>query len=273
MSCMTPFSIRTAKNSNVTTPVPCGRCPACTARRVSSWSFRLMQEEKRSSESHFITLTYDTKTVPITSNGFMSLDKRDIQLFFKRLRKALDGQPSIKYYAVGEYGGKTARPHYHLLLFNCPVGPIQNAWGKGQVHYGTVSGASVGYTLKYMHKPGWKPLHRNDDRVPTFSLMSKRLGENYLTDAMVSWHKDDMCNRMYVVLEGGQKVAMPRYYKDKVYTLAERKAVGMITLREMIKRNDLVISQADDRFFNDQAESHMAAFRRMQFKHSQNEKL
>lgn len=271
--CMTPYSVRSKWNNNETTPVPCGRCPNCVKRKVSGWSFRLMQEDKRSSISSFITLTYGTKTVPLSHNGFMSLNKRDVQLFFKRLRKALGPDAErIKYYAVGEYGGKTSRPHYHVILFNCPLDKIQTAWQHGQVHYGQVSGASVGYTLKYLSKGGWRPRHQNDDREPTFALQSKGLGANYLTDAIIDWHHADLCSRMYVVLEGGQKVSMPRYYKDKVYSLAQRKAVGKITLAEMVKRKDLLISK-DTEYFRDKAESDKAAFIRQQYQSSLNETL
>jgi len=230
MACLTPFTTRNKLGQSV--PVPCGKCPDCKGRRASGWSFRLMQHEKDAMTAQFITLTYDTSTVPITRNGFMSLDKRDLQLFFKRLRKSQGkdsigaNMPPIKYYAVGEYGTKTKRPHYHIILFNACQHLIQPAWGKGHVHYGTVSGASIGYTLKYMMKEPKIPMHRNDDRLREFSLMSKGIGENYLTNKMVLWHHADMINRMYVTTQDGKKVSMPRYYKDKIYVDVERKVIG-----------------------------------------------
>lgn len=177
--CMTPFTVKDKKTKE-SIPVPCGKCPNCKRRRISGWSFRLMQEDKVSENSLFITLTYDTKVVPITKSGYMGLNKRDLQLFFKRLRKAhnnvlgLDGYPvRIKYYACGEYGGRTFRPHYHVILFNARIELIQDAWQNGAVHYGKVTGASVGYTLKYMSKPSKIPMHKNDDRDREFALMSK----------------------------------------------------------------------------------------------------
>jgi len=170
--CYAPIII---KQDEVSISVPCNKCEKCTKRRISGWSFRLMEQDKISTCSHFITLTYDTEHVPFTKNGFMDLKKRDLQLFFKRLRKCHIADPKypIKYYAAGEYGGKTNRPHYHIILFNAAIELIQPAWQLGSVHYGTVSEASVGYTCKYIQKPKRIPMHRNDDRQTEFALMSK----------------------------------------------------------------------------------------------------
>lgn len=173
-ACLTPYITKLDNGNEV--PVPCGKCPACRARRISGWSFRLMEQEKISSSAHFITLTYDTKHVPITAKGFMQINKRDFQLFLKRLRKSHSTALNpIKYYAVGEYGGRTSRPHYHAIIFNAELDKIQPAWELGQVHYGSVTGASIGYTLKYMSKKSRIPMHENDDRQKEFSLMSKNL--------------------------------------------------------------------------------------------------
>jgi len=130
--------------------VPCGKCPNCTARNVSQWSFRLTQELKVATTAYFITLTYDTAHIPITPTGRLTLNFRDLTLFFKRLRKA-HGHSRIKYFAVGEYGGNTKRPHFHVILFNSNIELIQDSWGLGQVNYGDERGvteASTGYCLK-----------------------------------------------------------------------------------------------------------------------------
>lgn len=173
--CLSP--IRLTKNVSREVDVPCGKCPKCTARRASGWSFRLTQHFKTVQSAQFVTLTYDTQHVPLTPRGFMTLSKRDCQLFFKSLRKAHDKGTQIKYYIAGEYGGKTKRPHYHIILFNAKIELIQKAWDKGQVHYGEVNEASIGYTLKYISKPSRIPEHQNDDRLPEFALMSKGLAQ------------------------------------------------------------------------------------------------
>lgn len=188
-----------------------------------------MKHEQVQKRANFITLTYDTDHVPISPRGYMTLNKRDVQLFMKRLRKISpksSAQDKISYYACGEYGGQTNRPHYHLIIFNADVDKIEKAWNLGAIHNGNVTGASVGYTLKYMTKEGRIPMHANDDRVPEFQLVSKGIGANYLTKAMTSYHKADLVNRMYVPLVDGRKIRMPRYYKDKLYTEEERARIA-----------------------------------------------
>ncbi|QCQ84629.1 replication initiator protein [Blackfly microvirus SF02] len=235
---MTPFKTKNSGEEKV----PCGKCPECRAGRASGWSFRLMQQDKISNHSHFITLTYDTTNVPITPRGFMDLRRQDIQLFIKRLRKSQGkvtrkkhGASNIKYYVCGEYGTLNWRPHYHAIIFNVRMELLQDAWGLGEIHYGNVSGASVGYTLKYISKPGRVPQHKNDDRQKEFSLMSKGLGANYLTPKMVKWHKNDLENRMHLNLQGGKKCAMPRYYKNKLYSDQEKEILKQANLERTLR--------------------------------------
>lgn len=218
MACITPFY----KKDSPDIGFPCGKCPDCLARRASGWSFRLMQEHKTASSAVFLTLTYNTKNVPISAKGYMNLNKVDCQLFLKRLRKLHPPNSNIKYYLAGEYGSKTMRPHYHAIMFNADMDLIPKAWRIGlepigDLHYGDVNEASVGYTLKYMCKPPQIPLHQNDDRQKEFSLMSKKLGTAYLTPEMIAWHHADLLERMYLNLPGNKKISMPRYYKNKIY--------------------------------------------------------
>lgn len=292
MACFNPFSVK-HKTKSETVPVPCGKCPECRNRRASGWSFRLMYEEKRSKSAQFITLTYDTKYVPISRNGFMDLSKRDVQLFFKRLRKyhiPWDDKFPIKYYCAGEYGGKTWRPHYHIIIFNARIELIQKAWEKGGVHYGEVSGASIGYTLKYITKKSRIPQHMNDDRVREFSLMSKGLGKNYvgewikdckevmdkngrirkvyfdvnISDSKIKeWHNKGF-DRMYCNLEDGKKIAMPRYYKDLVFNEHKRKACGYFAQKKYLEKQRKEMQELGDDYFRTKAEGEKAALAKME---------
>lgn len=216
--------------------VPCGRCPNCLERRVKGWAFRLMAEERVSENAHFITLTYNTKFVPLTENGLMTLDPNDLTLFWKRLRKKHEKNeaPKIKYFACGEYGTNRERPHYHAIVFNAFQADIVSSWTNaesgeqlGNVFFGTVTPASIKYTLKYMmketfaemvHKETWLDY---DDRRPEFRRMSQGLGKRYVTAKMLAWHKADLLNRYYLPW-GKQKFPMPRYLKDLIYTKQEQ---------------------------------------------------
>lgn len=222
MTCDTPYYVL-PKAAFEKVPVPCGKCPPCKLRRVNGWVFRLLQEEKISSSAHFVTLTYDTKNVPISDNGFMSLSKRDFQLYMKRLRKLCPADTTLKYYAVGEYGTNNNRPHYHAVIFNVPDTELFNeAWGLGSVHVGSVSTDSIAYTMKYIDKPYKKRIHSRDDREFEFPLMSKGLGKNYLSDQIVKYHKADL-SRLFVTKEGGHRISLPRYYRQKIYSEQEQK--------------------------------------------------
>lgn len=202
----------------------------------------------------------------------MSLCKRDLQLYFKRLR--ILNPNKIKYYIVGEYGGKTLRPHYHAIVFNAKIETYQAAWFLGQIHYGSVTGASVGYTLKYISKPGRIPLHKNDDRVPEFSLMSKGLGASYITPQTKNWHHADLENRMYVNLPDGKKAGMPRYFKDKIYDEAQRSKIQSAAVLNMGKQIEEFNNSPDfEQNYREREAGILAAFNAMRINSSKNNKL
>lgn len=259
--CLTTTTFRN-RYSGETVTAACGKCPECRTRRASAWSFRLRHEERISQSSYFITLTYDTLFVPITPKNKMALCKRDVQLFIKRLRKSHTHQDvPIKYYAVGEYGGRTWRPHYHLIVFNADIRKMCNRtdtlklrqsqfdgqvevsikqWKHGHITVGQVNPASVGYTLKYICKPKKVPQYKGDDRQPEFSLMSKKLGASYLTPNMVKYHLADPCNRMYCSVEDGVKLSMPRYYKDKLYHLENKEKIKEFFYQKFVEETKAI---------------------------------
>lgn len=261
------------KIKNCSIPVPCGRCPDCLKRRVDGWVFRLTQEYKRCQYAHFVTLTYDTKYVPLTKNGFMSLDFDHITKFFKRLRKSLEvlePQPVVKYYLAGEYGSDTNRPHYHAIIFNVPDWSyIEKAWGLGFVHYGQdVTEAAMSYTCKYIDKPKRIPMHKNDDRVREASRMSKGIGDNYVNWENVCYHTADLHNRVHLTTGQGYKIAMPRYYKERIYHEFQKMAISVQMQREADKRLDKAQQHFKGEYFTAKFKSDQAAIK----KHGKNAK-
>lgn len=217
MKCLTPYNVKNDRkflNDFSYIPVPCGKCPNCYKKRIDHWVLRLVNEEKVSMSSTFVTLTYSEEALPINDSGVPTLFKPDVQKFFKRLRKKHSSK--IKYYLCGEYGTKTKRPHYHALIFNARNDLIDETWDYGDTHHGDVTKDSIAYTLKYMQKSNKK----FTDKQSEFSLMSKGLGLGYLKDNMIKYHKENMIP--YATLEGGAKISLPRYYKDRIFTESEK---------------------------------------------------
>lgn len=204
--------------------VPCGRCVECMKLRVNSWFVRLMNELSFSKSAYFMTFTYDDDNIPLSENGLMQIDYKDFQNFMKRLRKrqAKYNDDKIRYFCVGEYGSRTHRPHFHALMFNvADLADIDKEWKLGHIHAGKVEEKSIYYTLKYCLKRAHKGvLDPDDDRTPEKSLISKQIGLNYLTDAMIKHFKDDVSRP--VTYLGNKKLPLPRYYRDKIFTDSEK---------------------------------------------------
>lgn len=242
MDCLGPISIR---NPDETSPerfirVPCGKCAACLSRKRNEWSYRLECELKHSVSAFFITLTYDDVNVPDDGFGRLSLRKKDCQLFLKRLRKSLPDW-HIRYYLCGEYGSNTHRPHYHAVMFGLPPDEslsyeeVLRAWQKGFVQIGTVTPASIAYVTKYCITKA-EEMDEFDTRERPFALMSRRpgLGADYI-DSHKSWHLADE-SRFYSPKMDGQKVSLPRYFKEKIYDEKQRKRYAAKCAAEALER-------------------------------------
>lgn len=218
MRCVSPILIRRAKSRDY---VPCGKCNNCLQTKRASWSFRLMTELRQATSASFLTLTYDEATAPRHESGALTLRKSDVQLFIKRLRK-LQAQP-IRYYACGEYGTQTLRPHYHIILFNLDpqfLRQVPNVWGLGHVHRGDVTMASIHYTTKYV-------INRTTDypgRDPPFALMSRRpgIGACY-EETHKRYHRKPFRT---IAMFNGIPTPLPRYYKEKFFSSEERKRLA-----------------------------------------------
>lgn len=258
MQCISPLSVRKQNGKSAERiSVPCGRCLYCLQRRQSSWAIRLREELKNSKTAHFLTITYDEKSLKwgfkdsslyltseeaVKHDDFASMtprfEKHEIQAFLKRLRYY---HPSvdIKYYLVSEYGLKTFRPHYHAIFFNLPYDTstllgvkkmthiLDEIWSKGHIDIGEVTDASIGYVTKYLIN-AQDYMSINDS---PFSLMSKKIGKKFLTPKMLKYLKNDVRN--YYTTTEGIKTHLPRYYKDKVFNVVEKISIQ---------------NQAEDRF-------------------------
>ena len=70
------------------TTVPCGKCRECKMDYAKQWANRMVLEAQDWPKNLFFTATYNNENLPFdSSSGMPTLDKRDVQLFMKRLRK------------------------------------------------------------------------------------------------------------------------------------------------------------------------------------------
>jgi len=195
------------------------------------WTARLLQESRYHEESIFLTLTYDPEQLP--TGG--TLVKEHLTLFFKRLRRSLPNR-KLRYYAVGEYGDTSLRPHYHVILFGYRPPDaellyqddsslytsafLDERWRLGFTVFGEVTPATCAYTARYVTKKiTGPPSQTHYERmslstgeitqvIPEFAVMSRNPG---IARAHFEDYKHEIYPDDFVIVES-RKVKTPRYY-------------------------------------------------------------
>ena len=212
--------------------VPCGRCIGCKLEYSRSWAMRCTHEASLHDDNCFLTLTFNNEHLP--TNG--SISRRDLQLFMKRLRKAIEPK-EVKYYGCGEYGDNLNRPHYHVLLFGHDFADkvihkfgtrkgiastrtgefdifksetLEKIWGKGFCIIGELTFESAAYVSRYTTKKITGPPAKDHykGRTPEFALMSNGIGKGF-----VEKHFNDIYPKDFVTVNG-KKCNPCRYYDN-----------------------------------------------------------
>lgn len=237
--------------------IPCGKCLECRLQYSRMWAARCMMEASLHDENYFLTLTYDDEHLPgssVDADGVIdapklaTLRKKDFQDFMKRLRK--DTEQKLRYFAAGEYGSTTLRPHYHAIVFGLHLVDLvpykQNGrgdwlynsdmldkiWSNGRVIVGECTFESAAYTARYVVK---KALGDASEALvelgfeKEFVVMSRKPG---LAKEFYEQHIADFARFGCVYLpteQGNLKIPAPRYFKtfletddpDQYFTLKE----------------------------------------------------
>ena len=265
---------------------PCKKCNGCIMDRGKSWANRMEMELPYHKQAWFLTITYDNDHVPKSYNQGLGINPEtgeieienltlnydDLEKFWKRLRRWLEyhgraiyteykGQTKndLMYYAGGEYGGKTHRPHYHAIVYGLDIKPeelkeykrargkvyytcdwLTKIWGKGYIVVGAAEWESMAYTARYVTKkafgPNAKEYYASLAVVPENSRMSKTpaIGWRYYQD-----HAPEIYAKDSIQLKNGKKCKPPTYF-DKLFDLQHSNAKPLST-EESEAIEDLII--------------------------------
>lgn len=265
--------------------LPCGQCVGCRLEYSRQWAMRCSLEAQNYTHNYFVTLTYDDEFVPLNEHCkvdkdtgevidqslSMTLNPEHLKEFMKRLRSRFRDQfdfTGIRFFACGEYGPLNRRPHYHIILFNCPIPDlvfakyangftyyrsalIKDVWKKGFVLVTDFSFDTAAYVARYMlkkHKGFDRDYYEKNGIYPEFTRSSRRpgIGFDYLDkNAEKIYHFDEVIipNR-----DSPLRVKPPRYY-DRLFDIDNpdqmadikdrRKETAMQKLHNQLMHTDL----------------------------------
>lgn len=280
--------------------VPCGHCIGCRLDYSRSWADRMMLELETAGKGVFVTLTYNNWSIPCSqfedmpedlylpaniptgydNNGVaylgtgFTLDKRDCQLWMKRLRKKFENI-KIRFYLAGEYGEtSTNRPHYHVILFGIGLDDLPDlhefgknelgqryyispmlseTWSRGHVLVSDVSWKTCAYVARYVTKKlngKYELDYAVKGHIKEFSLMSRQpgIGKKYLEE-----HPDclDYENINISTPEGGMKIKIPKFYLNQLkYVPKEtiKESIGGKIVKKVIERPEKNILYNKERY-------------------------
>lgn len=252
--------------------IPCGQCIGCRLDYSRAWADRCVLEASLYEHNYFLTLTYDDDHIVtrdrslITEKNTLSLYPKDLQDFMKRLRERWErvhNHTGIRFYACGEYGSESLRPHYHVIAFNLPLfdkqlyatteagnalftsDELEDVWGNGFAPIGEVNWETCAYTARYVMKKqkgkGAAEYYKQVGIFPEFVRMSRDpgIGRPYFDAHKEEIYRSfDVGNRKLaqgsLVLPGGREVNSPKYF-DRLY--AQEDEVFMAFLKETRQRN------------------------------------
>lgn len=228
------------------------------------WATRLTMEAKGWKKCCFITLTYNNKNIPI-KNGEMTLNKKDLQDFLKRLRYYHKGKEEwinpkngeyenpIRYFACGEYGPKGGRPHYHLAIFNWEPTDLklykqnkhgdpsfkseelQKIWGKGFVVVEELNYNTASYIARYVQKKaGIEPQKREyTGEYEKIIKIDERSGEQFEHYVRKTMTQKTIKEKEFIVMSRAVGIGR-KYWEENKEKIKRNKGI-MLKIKDKVK--------------------------------------
>lgn len=276
---MAPYSPELKIQEPALIKVPCGKCLGCRLDYSRTWADRMIYElDTYSGHGLFVTLTYDDEHVPPAydcdesgevfcdeeGNPLLAgytLKKKDLQDFFKRLRKYYSPR-ILRYFACGEYGRKPKtglypRPHYHAVIFGLALSDFsdrscvgvnelgqcyytsklfQKFWPFGHVCLSEVSYMTCAYVSRYCSKKAFSEFDLPDFVLPEFTLMSRRPG---IGSYYYELHPDffDTKHKFFSDMNGQVQTSQPKYFLDKLRLTDQERYDNILSERKLLGSN------------------------------------
>ena len=227
-------------------PIGCGNCMECKKQKAREWSVRLQEEIRTNTKAKFVTLTFSTESLIQLNNDIEpcegyerdnAIATRAVRLFLERWRK--HNKTSVKHWLITELGQAkkakyktTEHLHLHGIIFTDNKDEILKHWQYGYVYIGThVNESTIQYIVKYVSKPDVS----HPDYKPKI-LASPGIGANYINrpDAKRNQYNNNNTVENYVT-RSGTKLALPIYYRNKLYTEEQREQLWLNKLDQQIR--------------------------------------
>ncbi len=187
------------------------------SEKVMDFDLDTLDEREAAMVRYGMCYTNDDVHHPFT---FGYLRKKDLQNFFKRLRKQLnkvfDG--SVYYFAVGEYGPQTLRPHFHFILFTNDFLPYETlldcctrCWKRGSVDLQSVQSSASCYVAGYLSNASHLPSFLRKKEVAPFFVQShfKTFSKVLPTDTFREWYFSHAHKRVVESADGCKAIYLP----------------------------------------------------------------
>lgn len=266
----------------------CGNCIECSKQKAREWQVRLLEDIKEHTNGKFITLTFSNEwytklnneeyqihkngnsPVKIPISDIKGYDKdnaiatRAVRLFLERWRKKY--KKSLRHWLVTELGHQnTENIHLHGIVWtNEDLREIESHWKYGYVWTGKrmtnkmngrieivnyVNERTVNYITKYVTKKD--QLHKTYKPI---ILTSAGIGRSYINNRdskQNAYNGND--TKEYYRTRSGHKIAMPIYWRNKIYTEEEREKLWLQKLdkeERWINGVKIDVSETDRHYWN-----------------------
>lgn len=220
-------------------PVGCGNCIECRKKKQREWKVRMMEEIKHDHTGKFVTLTFNEESIKKLeiesgTKEANAVATKAVRWFLERWRKKY--KKSVKHWLITELGhNNTERLHIHGIIFTEKTKEeIEERWQYGKIDVGYSMGERcVNYVMKYVTK-----VDKDHEGFVGKILTSKGIGSGYIGgwDAGQRKFKKGKTDETYR-LKSGNKIALPTYYRNKIYSEEEREKLWI----EKIEKGEMYV--------------------------------